>query len=69
MIPPLSSKYIGVNMKYDFQFWVSGLECSIFEYDDSSLGSKDGQELVTELIMTQEQRTQLEILLKSFTEK
>ena len=56
-------------MKYDFQFWVSGLECSIFEYDDSSLGSKDGQELVTELIMTQEQRTQLETLLKSFTEK
>ena len=65
MIPPLSSKYIGVGMEQDFQVWVSVLDCSIFEFK----GLVGDVETTQNFVMTQEQRTQLETLLKSFTEE
>jgi len=49
-------------MEQDFQVWVSGLDCSIFEY-------KGDVETTQNFVMTQEQRTQLETLLKSFIGK
>ena len=52
-------------MEQDFQVWVSVLECSIFEYK----GLVGDVETTQNFVMTQEQRTQLETLLKSFTEE